>query len=80
MKDLGVLVSSPYSFKNHIANNVRTSYRRVFSSNDNGALVLVFKGYVRLLLEFASILWCPHQKYDGISYHELYKNDYNTVA
>ena len=79
VKDLGVLISSPVSFKNHVASVVSRANRmlgllkRIFSMNDQDNLVLLYKCYVRPLLEFASILWCPHQQYIVVQLEKVQK-------
>ena len=61
-RDLGVLISSPYGFKQHIfhvcsrANKTLGMVLKTFSTRDSEVLTRVFKAHGRSILEFGSIL------------------------
>ena len=69
VRDLGVFISSPFNFKFHIASVVSKANRmlgvikRVFSVSNRDVFLSLYKCYVRPILEFASIVWCPYQQY-----------------
>jgi hypothetical protein len=65
--DLGVLVqSSPIGFKPHIDSIVSKAFKRlgvinrVFKNTNSHTTVKLFKSFVRPLLEYSSIIWCPY--------------------
>jgi hypothetical protein len=68
-KDLGILISSPYGFKQHIfhmcsrANRTLGMILKSFSIRDSDVLTKIFKAHVRSILEFGSILWNPYHVY-----------------
>ena len=67
-KDLGVTLSSPFSFKHHVASIVAKGNRllgmviKSFVTRDVSVVLPIYLCHVRPLLEFSSILWCPYQK------------------
>jgi len=65
-RDLGICVCSPFSFKSHMNSIVAQAFsklgviNRVFRMKSRHAVLQLFKAYVRPLLEYSSIIWCPH--------------------
>ena len=68
-RDLGVIIDSSLSFKQHIEDVARKARRlngfifRTFRSRDANVLLPVFKAVVRPCLEFATPVWNPHSAY-----------------
>lgn len=64
-KDLGVLIHRSLKFKHHIsgvlqkANVAIAMFTRNFKSRDVAFMVLVWKTYVRPIVEYASVVWNP---------------------
>ena len=67
-KDLGVIVDSRLSFKQHVAqcttkaNRIVGIIRRTFSHLTNEMFIHLFKAMVRPILEYGQAVWQPHQK------------------
>ena len=67
--DLGVTIDTDLKFNKHINDLVARAkqravlIRRCFISRDVNNLILAFKIYVRLLLEYSSQIWSPHLTY-----------------
>ena len=64
--DLGLLVQSPISFKSHVDNIVARSFKKlavinkVFSTKSHFTIIELYKSFVRPLLEYSSVIWCPY--------------------
>ena len=69
-----MLVQSPISFKPHVNSIISKAFRKlgiinkVFKSKDPHTTVKLFKSFIRPLLEYSSIIWCPftQSSIDGI--------------
>jgi hypothetical protein len=67
-RDLGILVDSPLSYKDHISEITAKANRRVavlfrgFQCRDLGFLRKAFTTYIRPLVEYGSIVWSPTLK------------------
>lgn len=66
IRDLGVIFDRTLSFIKHIEHNVNRAYRmygfiyrncRDFDSVE--CLILLFNSFIRSILEYASLVWCP---------------------
>ena len=70
VKDLGVYVDSDLNWRNHI--NMKTSEAkkkgswvlRTFTSRDKDTMMLLYKSYVRSIIEYCCPLWSPHYQCD----------------
>ena len=68
-KDLGILLSTSLSFKEHIvkvvskANRLLGLLKKVFFSREPLFLLILYKAYVRSVLECCCILWSPYHQY-----------------
>ena len=66
VKDLGVHVDGDINWKVHIAtknteaNNKAAWILRTFSARDSPTMLLLFKIYVRFIVEYCCPLWSPH--------------------
>ena len=66
-KDLGVLVDSQLSFKDHVsqtvlkANRVLGVIRRTFMYLNTDTMPFLFKGLVRPILEYGQVAWSPYR-------------------
>lgn len=74
-KDLGVVFDSELSFDRHIADITKRAYnmlgfivRNSGSFNNLSTIKSLYFAYVRSILEYSSIVWCP---YYGIHKHAL---------
>ena len=69
MNDLGVVVDSELSFKEHIygkinkANQMIGIIKRNFKNIDKLSFTLIYKSMVRSHLEFANSVWSPYKNY-----------------
>ena len=67
MKDLGVIVDSELSFKNHVHEKINKAYQMIgiinrnFKDLDTYSLVLLYKCMVRSHLEYANSVWNPYR-------------------
>jgi len=67
-KDIGVIIDSHLTFENHIsavvnkANSTMGVIRRTYKSLDEECFLLLFKGLVRPVLEYAAPVWSPYRK------------------
>ena len=65
LRDLGVTMSSNCKFDSHITNIINSSKNmmswilRSFHTRDKDHMLLFWKTYVRPILEYCSVLWCP---------------------
>ena len=73
VKDLGVIISNNMSFREHNNYICKKSSQglcamifRAFETHDMHFLIDLFRIYVKLVLEYASHVWCPHLKVDII--------------
>jgi hypothetical protein len=70
IRDLGVFMHKELRFSSHIdiiVNRAKTQMFRilkVFCISNSALLCLLFKVYVRPILEYASVVWNPHLKKD----------------
>jgi hypothetical protein len=68
-KDLGIYVSDQCTFHEHVsyistkANKMLGLVRHAFVSRNENVLLMLYKTYVRSILEFGSLLWCPYRKF-----------------
>ena len=68
VKDLGILLSSSLKFNDHVSNQILKAnrmlglLRRSFYSREPQFLLIVYKVYVRSLLEYGCILWSPSNR------------------
>ena len=66
-RDLGVLIDSQLSFKDHIsvavqkANRVLGVIRRTFVNINHETMVFLFKGLIRPILEYGQAAWSPYK-------------------
>ena len=66
VKDLGVYVDRDLNWKVHIQTKVEDASRkagwvlRTFKSRDKDTMLLLFKSYVRSVVEYCCPLWSPH--------------------
>ena len=66
--DLGLMIQSPLSFKPHVDKVVSKAFQKlgvinkVFRNKKSHIIVTLFKSFVRPLLEYSSVIWCPHTK------------------
>ena len=69
MKDLGVLVDSELSFREHIAEKINKAnsmlgiIKRNFRHMNKDTFCMLYKSLVRSHLEYASSVWSPYKKY-----------------
>ena len=67
-KDLGVLLSTDFSYKEHIYTMVGKALRvygwlvRTLVSRDRIIIIRLYKTLIRPILEYASTIWSPHRK------------------
>ena len=65
-KDLGVTVSTPLSFNNHMDHIVSRAFARlglvhkIFHTKSKYSILRLFKAYVRPILDFSCIIWNPY--------------------
>ena len=68
-KDLGITLSSSNVFKEHIytavakANRMLGLIKKSFCTRDPKCLLILYKAYVRSILEFSCVIWSPYVKY-----------------
>ena len=66
MKDLGVIIDSELSFKEHIYEKIKKAYQMIGISNRNFkdldvfSFLLLYKSLVRSQMEYANVVWNPH--------------------
>ena len=66
-RDLGVLIDSQLSFRDHIsaavqkANRVLGVIRRTFVNINHETMVFLFKGLIRPILEYGQAAWSPYK-------------------
>jgi len=66
VKDLGVFVDSNLNWKAHIQTKVNDAAKkagwvlRTFTTRDKDTMLLLFKSYVRSVVEYCCPLWSPH--------------------
>ena len=68
VNDLGVLLSQPLHFKEHVssvvlrANRMLGMLKKSFRTRDPKTILILYKAFVRPVLEYGSILWNPYQR------------------
>ena len=68
-KDLGITLSRSNIFREHIYNAVAKANRMLgmikksFCTRDPKCLLILYKAYVRSILEFGCVIWSPYVKY-----------------
>ena len=71
VRDLGVLIDSKLSFKQHISKIIRNAYFkahqlfRVLSTKNTKQWILAYKSYVRPQLEYCTEIWSPEPDFGG---------------
>lgn len=76
-RDLGVMFDDKLKFSDHIRNIVSKANSRVgiikrnFSNLSPDILLPLYKGLVRPLLEYCSIIWCPILKQDLVEIEKV---------
>ena len=76
-RDLGVIFSSDLKWKQQIAaclvkaNSMFCIIKNTFVSFDVKLVRTLYTTYIRLLIEFAVPVWCPHLKGDIISLEKI---------
>ena len=66
VSDLGIVIDNNLKFSCHVNKIVSKAHRRAnlilrcFVSRDSLSLTKAFKVYVRPILEYCSVVWCPH--------------------
>jgi len=66
IKDLGVIISSDLKFNHHISSIVARAHRvnnliyKCFHCRDTDVLLKAHTTYVRPIVEYASVVWSPH--------------------
>ena len=67
-KDLGMTISLPFSFDEHILNIVLRANRMLgllsksFKARTPSILLPIYKAHVRSILEYGNVIWSPYQK------------------
>ncbi|MEL7309428.1 MAG: reverse transcriptase domain-containing protein, partial [Pseudomonadota bacterium] len=67
-KDLGVILSKSLNFKVHVSRTVSKASRMLgmlkksFCSRDPLLFLILYKSFVRSILEYSCVLWAPHNK------------------
>ena len=70
IKDLGILIDSQLTFKDHIQDKINKAYsmigllKRNFINMDCKTFILLYKALVRPHLEYANSVWSPYKKSD----------------
>ncbi len=70
IKDLGVIMSSNLRFTDHINSLCKKAYFRLhlintcFINRSSDFRVFLYKTYVRPILEYSSVVWSPHHKFE----------------
>jgi len=68
IKDLGILIDSQLTFKDHIQDKINKAYsmigllKRNFINMDCKTFILLYKALVRPHLEYANSVWSPYKK------------------
>jgi len=68
IKDLGILIDSQLTFKDHIQDKINKAYsmigllKRNFISMDCKTFILLYKALVLPHLEYANSVWSPYKK------------------
>ena len=69
-RDLGILLQSDLKWDNHISNIIHRAnfilgkLKNSFTNWDARTFKLLFTSFVRPLLEYGSVAWCPYKKQD----------------
>ena len=64
--DLGLTVSSPFSFNNHVSKITKKAFQRlglinkVFENRTETSLLHLYKSFVRPIVEYSSVVWNPY--------------------
>jgi len=59
IKDLGILIDSQLTFKDHIQDKINKAY---IINMDCKTFILLYKAFVRPHLEYANSVWSPYKK------------------
>ena len=82
-KDLGVIIDSKLTFRDHISAKVNLANRnlglifRTFTYLDTEMFMSLYKSLVRPHLEYASVIWSPLYKKDRISIENVQRTSCN---
>ena len=69
-RDLGIILQDNLKWDNHISNIIhKANYilgklRNIFKNWDIRTFKVLFTSYVRPILEYGSIAWCPNRKHE----------------
>jgi hypothetical protein len=80
VKDLGVYIDTALSWRQHItlkssdAKNKANWLLRTFTSRDKDTMMLLFKTYVRSIVEYCCPLWSPHYQCDVIRVESIQRS------
>ena len=80
VKDLGVYVDHRLSWKSHINTKAAEASKkaswilRTFSCRDKDTMMLLYKSYVRSIVEYCCPLWSPHQQCDIIKIESVQRS------
>ena len=72
VKDLGVYIDKDLQWRHHITTKSAEASRkagwvlRTFSSRDRSTMMLLYKTYVRSIIEYCCVLWSPYLQCDII--------------
>ena len=79
-KDLGVHIDKNLDFKKHISTQVKKArstsgiiHRHIINKTAN-IMVPLFKSMVRPIVEYANVVWAPHQKKDIVIIESIQRN------
>ena len=86
VKDLGVFIDKDLSWRQHITKKTAEAARkagwvlRTFSIRDKSTMLLLFKTYVRSIVEYCCALWSPHQQCDIIMIESIQRSFTSKIA
>jgi len=79
IKDLGILIDSQLTFKDHIQDKINKAYsmigllKRNFINMDCKTFILLYKALVRPHLEYANSVWSPYKRSDTEQIEKIQK-------
>lgn len=85
-RDLGVIMNSKLSPSHHIDEITKKAYRALglvkhyFNSLDEEAFVILYKAFIRPVLEYNSCVWSPHLQKDILKIERVQKKATKCVA
>ena len=80
VKDLGVYIDTDLRWRQHITNKSAEASRkagwvlRTFSSRYKDTMMLLYKTYVRSIVEYCCVLWSPHLQCDIMSVEAIQRS------